>query len=105
MAVSLEDIADDLGPRATPLTWVVTGPFLALALTMPLFGKLGDVYGHRRVYLLGLAGFRRRHAPDRARVERAVAHRRSGARRDPGRGDRPGVDGADHAGLPRSTTG
>jgi EmrB/QacA subfamily drug resistance transporter len=57
MAVSLKDIASDLGTSETALTWVVTGPFLALALTMPLFGKLGDVYGHRRVYLLGFAGF------------------------------------------------
>jgi MFS family permease len=24
---------------------------------MPLFGKLGDIWGHRRVYLLGFAGF------------------------------------------------
>lgn len=57
MAVSLKDIAGDLGSSETALTWVVTGPFLALALTMPLFGKLGDLYGHRRVYLLGFAGF------------------------------------------------
>lgn len=57
MAVSLKDIASELGTSETSLTWVVTGPFLALALTMPLFGKLGDVWGHRRVYLLGFAGF------------------------------------------------
>src|SRR5436190_1176917 len=24
---------------------------------MPLFGKLGDVRGHRRIYLIGLSGF------------------------------------------------
>lgn len=57
LAVSLKDIASELGSSETSLTWVITGPFLALALTMPLFGKLGDIYGHRRVYLLGLAGF------------------------------------------------
>jgi EmrB/QacA subfamily drug resistance transporter len=57
VAVSLKDVAADLGTSATSLTWVVTGPLLALALTMPLFGKLGDVWGHRRVYLLGFAGF------------------------------------------------
>src|SRR5262249_56626358 len=34
-----------------------TGHFIALALSMPLFGKIGDVRGHRRVYLVGLAGF------------------------------------------------
>jgi MFS family permease len=57
IAVSLGAIARDLGSSTTLLTWAVTGPLLALALAMPLFGKLGDAYGHRRVYLLGLTGF------------------------------------------------
>jgi EmrB/QacA subfamily drug resistance transporter len=57
LAVSLGDVADDLGASETALTWTVTGPFLALALSMPLFGKIGDVRGHRRVYVAGLAGF------------------------------------------------
>jgi EmrB/QacA subfamily drug resistance transporter len=57
LAVSLGDVADDLGASETALTWTVTGPFLALALSMPLFGKIGDVSGHRRVYIIGLAGF------------------------------------------------
>jgi EmrB/QacA subfamily drug resistance transporter len=57
LAVSLGDVAADLHTSKTALTWTVTGPFLALALSMPLFGKIGDVSGHRRVYLLGLAGY------------------------------------------------
>jgi EmrB/QacA subfamily drug resistance transporter len=57
LAVSLGDVSRDLGASETALTWTVTGPFLALALAMPLFGKIGDVRGHRRVYILGLAGF------------------------------------------------
>jgi EmrB/QacA subfamily drug resistance transporter len=57
VAVSLDDIAGDLDSSATSLTWVVTGPLLVFALFMPMFGKFGDVYGHRRVYLLGYAGF------------------------------------------------
>ncbi len=57
LAVSLGDVARDLGASETALTWTVTAPFLALALAMPLFGKIGDVRGHRRVYLVGLAGF------------------------------------------------
>lgn len=57
LAVSLGDVSRDLGASETALTWTVTGPFLALALSMPLFGKIGDVRGHRRVYLVGLAGF------------------------------------------------
>jgi EmrB/QacA subfamily drug resistance transporter len=57
VAVSLPEIADDLGSSTATLTWIVTGPFLAHALGMPLLGGLGDVYGHRRVYLAGFAVF------------------------------------------------
>jgi EmrB/QacA subfamily drug resistance transporter len=57
LAVSIGDIAHDLGSSETALTWVVSGPLLAVALTMPLFGKLGDVRGHRRLYLAGFASF------------------------------------------------
>jgi EmrB/QacA subfamily drug resistance transporter len=57
LAVSLPEIADDLHTSQTTLTWIVTGPFLAHALGMPLLGKLGDVYGHRRVYIIGFALF------------------------------------------------
>ena len=57
IGVSLATVAADLGTTTASLTWVVTGPLLAVALTMPLFGKLGDVWGLRRVYLLGLLGF------------------------------------------------
>jgi len=57
VAVSLGDIAKDLGTSPETLTWAVTGPWLVLALAMPIFGKLGDVRGHRRVYLWGFAGF------------------------------------------------
>ncbi len=57
LAVSLPRVARDLHTSSENLTWVVTGPLLGLALTMPLFGKLGDTRGHRRMYLLGFAGF------------------------------------------------
>ncbi|MGZ6950584.1 MAG: MFS transporter [Acidimicrobiia bacterium] len=57
IAVSLPRVAHDLHTSPDGLTWVVTGPLLGLALTMPLFGKIGDTRGHRRVYLLGFAGF------------------------------------------------
>lgn len=57
VAVSIPTIASDLDSSETALTWIVTGPFLVFALSMPLFGRLGDIYGHRAVYLLGSAGF------------------------------------------------
>ncbi len=57
LAVSLPEVARDLHTAPQDLTWVVTGPLLGLALTMPLMGKIGDTRGHRRLYLLGFAGF------------------------------------------------
>jgi EmrB/QacA subfamily drug resistance transporter len=57
LAVSLDTVAADLGASHALITWAVTGPFLVMALSMPLLGKLGDLLGHRRVYVLGVAGF------------------------------------------------
>jgi EmrB/QacA subfamily drug resistance transporter len=57
LAVSVGTIAADLGTSETTLSWIVTGPLLTLAICMPVFGKLGDLHGHRRLYLGGYAGF------------------------------------------------
>lgn len=57
LAVSIPEIARDLDTDRTTLAWIVTGPFLAHALGMPLLGKVGDLHGHRRVYLVGFAFF------------------------------------------------
>jgi EmrB/QacA subfamily drug resistance transporter len=57
LAVSLPEVARDFDADPTTLTWVVTGPFLAHALGMPLLGKVGDRYGHRLVFLGGFALF------------------------------------------------
>ena len=39
------------------LTWVVTAYLLAFTAFMPLFGRLADVYGYPRLYLVGLGIF------------------------------------------------
>jgi EmrB/QacA subfamily drug resistance transporter len=57
LAVSLGTVARDLDASPSLVTWAVTGPFLVMALAMPLLGKLGDLLGHKRVYVVGLAGF------------------------------------------------
>ena len=54
---SLPRIARDLGTQPSVATWILTGQLLALAVLVPLMGKLGDTLGHRRVYLGGLALF------------------------------------------------
>lgn len=56
LAVSRPTIADDLGADPNALVWLISGPILANALATTTAGKLGDLYGHRRVYLYGIAG-------------------------------------------------
>lgn len=54
VTVALGTIAEDLGTSRAQLTWVVTGLMLAMAVASPICGKLGDLKGHRRIFLLGL---------------------------------------------------
>ncbi len=56
VTVSLGAIADDLSTSRATLTWVITGLMLAMAVVTPIGGKLGDIHGHRKVFLIGLFG-------------------------------------------------
>ncbi len=53
LTVSLPRVASDLHSTRGVISWVITAPLLAAAVAMPLLGRLGDVRGHRRVYLVG----------------------------------------------------
>ena len=53
LAVSLSTIAEDFGTSETLIAWVISAPLLASAIALPILGKLGDLYGHRRVFLTG----------------------------------------------------
>lgn len=55
LVVSLGDIARDLGTTEPALAWVVSGPLLGAAVSLPVLGKVGDLHGHRRVFLAGFA--------------------------------------------------
>jgi EmrB/QacA subfamily drug resistance transporter len=55
--VALPSIGTDLRFTATGLVWVVNAYLLTFGGFLLLGGRLGDLYGHRRVFLLGLAGF------------------------------------------------
>jgi MFS family permease len=55
LGVSLKTIATDLGSDVATIAWVMTAPMLAQAVSAPLLGKLGDLHGHRLVYLSGFA--------------------------------------------------
>jgi EmrB/QacA subfamily drug resistance transporter len=52
--VALPKVAHSLHTTVPTVTWVVTGPLLAVAVMAPLAGKLSDRWGHRRFYLIGM---------------------------------------------------
>jgi len=54
LVVSLSSMAADLDTTTSTLTWVITGPMLAFGVVGPAFGKAGDLWGHKRVFVLGL---------------------------------------------------
>jgi MFS family permease len=53
LVAALPDIAEEFGVGESSVGWVLTAPMIARALLVPLFGKLGDLRGHRRVFLVG----------------------------------------------------
>ena len=54
--VALVDISHSLHTTSTTLTWAITGPLLVVGVSAPLLGRIGDVRGHRRLYLGGMVG-------------------------------------------------
>ena len=56
LTVSLPRIAADLHSDTATLTWIITGPLLAFGVVGPALGKAGDIWGQKRIYLLGLTG-------------------------------------------------
>ena len=50
-------IRAQFGASAAQAGWVVTGYALAYAVGVPLYGRVSDLFGVRRVFSVGLAGF------------------------------------------------
>jgi EmrB/QacA subfamily drug resistance transporter len=55
--VALPSIRDDLGFSETSLAWVVNAYTLTFGGFLLLGGRLGDLYGHRRLFLAGISLF------------------------------------------------
>jgi EmrB/QacA subfamily drug resistance transporter len=55
--IALPYIGRDLHMSGTNLTWIVTGYALAFGGFLLLGGRLGDLYGRRRTFILGLSIF------------------------------------------------
>lgn len=57
VAIANPAIGQDLDASTAQLQWVTNAYLLALAATLILGGKLGDRFGRRTYYLVGVAGF------------------------------------------------
>lgn len=55
--VALPSIRDDLKFSETALVWVVNAYMLTFGGFLLLGGRLGDLYGHRRLFVAGIALF------------------------------------------------
>jgi EmrB/QacA subfamily drug resistance transporter len=55
--IALPFIGEDLKIDDANLTWIVTGYALAFGGLLLLGGRLGDLYGRRRIFMIGLATF------------------------------------------------
>jgi EmrB/QacA subfamily drug resistance transporter len=55
--VALPSIREDLGFSEASLAWVVNAYLLTFGGFLLLGGRLGDLYGHRRLFLIGIALF------------------------------------------------
>jgi MFS family permease len=54
LVVQLDTIAAELDTSVSVLSWAITGPMLAFGVVGPAFGKAGDLWGHKRVFVSGL---------------------------------------------------
>lgn len=55
--IALPSIAAEFGQRLAAVGWVTTAYLLTVAVLLLSMGRLGDVWGLRRLYVAGLAGF------------------------------------------------
>lgn len=57
VGIAAPSIRADLGGDGATIQWIAAGYTLAFAVGLITGGRLGDLYGRRRMFLLGLGGF------------------------------------------------
>ncbi|WP_067831038.1 MFS transporter [Nocardia inohanensis] len=55
--VAVPSIQNDLHARYSQIEWIIAAYVLSFAAVLITGGRLGDIYGRKRLFLLGMAGF------------------------------------------------
>ncbi|MBK5225647.1 MAG: DHA2 family efflux MFS transporter permease subunit [Thermoleophilia bacterium] len=55
--IALPTITTEFGSSITTMTWVVTIFMITQATLMPVWGRAGDLYGHKKIFITGLLIF------------------------------------------------
>ncbi|WP_241833371.1 MFS transporter [Streptomyces caatingaensis] len=55
--IAMPSISKDLGASFSVLQWITEGYALAFAAGLITGGRLGDIFGRRRIFLIGMSGF------------------------------------------------
>jgi EmrB/QacA subfamily drug resistance transporter len=55
--VAVPSVQSDLGAEYAQLEWIVAGYVLAFAAVLITGGRLGDIYGRKRLFIIGMGGF------------------------------------------------
>src|SRR3954454_7905835 len=57
ITIAAPTVRSELGGSAATMQWWAAGYTLAFGVFMIVGGRLGDLYGRRRVFVVGIAGF------------------------------------------------
>ncbi len=55
--LALPQIIKDFGITVSQASWISTAYIIANAIFVPIFGKLGDLIGRKKLYIAGIVGF------------------------------------------------
>ncbi|WP_245567415.1 MFS transporter [Nocardia vinacea] len=55
--VAVPSIQTDLGAQYSQIEWIIAAYVLAFAAVLITGGRLGDIYGRKRIFLIGMTGF------------------------------------------------
>ena len=55
--IALPSIQADLGASFAAIQWMVAGYIMAFALLLITGGRMGDVFGYKKMFLIGIGGF------------------------------------------------